>query len=47
MGRKSKVSNEDKILSVRKYLNNEISIANIADKYSLNVSSVKGWITKY
>lgn len=47
MGRKGKVSSEEKINSINSFLNDEISILQIANKYSLNVSSVKRWLRKF
>jgi len=47
MGRKSKVVDEEKIMVVKKYFAGELSIAVIANMYSLNVSSVKRWVLKY
>lgn len=47
MGRKGKISSDEKIKSINAYLNSEISMLQIASQYSLNVSSVKRWLRKY
>ncbi len=47
MGRKGKVSAEEKIESINAYINGTTSLLQISDRYCLNVSSVKRWLRKY
>lgn len=47
MGRKGKVSDKEKIASIHAYLNQELSLLQIARRYSINVSSVKRWLIRY
>jgi transposase-like protein len=47
MGRKGKVSDREKIESISAYINGTTSLLKIADRYCLNVSSVKRWLRKY
>lgn len=47
MGRKPKVNPEKKIEAILEYLEGKITVIQIANKYQLNVSSVKRWIRKY
>lgn len=47
MGRKSKVSLEEKLKAVEDYLNGNRSVKQIAVTLQVHVSSVKEWIAKY
>lgn len=47
MGRKSKVSSEIKILSVKQYLSNNKSILEISKQYLVSEASVRFWVRKF
>ena len=47
MGRKGKVSFEQKVAAVNEYLSNKASQGCIAKKYSVRISSFQQWLRKY
>lgn len=47
MGRKPKISVEQKLEAVKKYLNNEGSLASISTVYAVNHETLRSWIINY
>lgn len=47
MGRKNKISPEEKLKAVKEYLNNEGSFQRIATKYGVTTTPFRKWLAKY